>query len=96
MVEWAQSNDAGENTIPVYVSWQLNERMYGDLQGLDKQETRDKYGDDQVHIWRRSYDVPPPNGESLELLLREQYIFAIRNPTYLRRREKRVCCSAWK
>jgi 2,3-bisphosphoglycerate-dependent phosphoglycerate mutase len=37
------------------------------LQGLDKQETRDKYGDDQVHIWRRSYDVPPPNGESLEL-----------------------------
>ena len=67
MVEWAQSNDAGDNTIPVYVSWQLNERMYGDLQGLDKQETRDKYGDEQVHIWRRSYDVPPPNGESLEL-----------------------------
>ena len=52
---------------PVQVSWQLNERMYGDLQGLDKQETRDKYGDEQVHIWRRSYDVPPPNGESLEL-----------------------------
>ncbi len=67
MVEWAQSNDSGENTIPVHVSWQLNERMYGDLQGLDKQETRDKYGDEQVHIWRRSYDVPPPNGESLEL-----------------------------
>jgi 2,3-bisphosphoglycerate-dependent phosphoglycerate mutase len=41
--------------------------MYGDLQGLDKQETRDKYGDEQVHIWRRSFDVPPPNGESLEL-----------------------------
>ena len=41
--------------------------MYGDLKGLYKQETRDKYGDDQVHIWRRSYDVPPPNGESLEL-----------------------------
>lgn len=67
MVEWAQSNDSNENTIPVYVSWQLNERMYGDLQGLNKQETRDKYGDDQVHIWRRSYDIPPPNGESLEL-----------------------------
>ena len=67
MVDWAQSNDSGENTIPVYVSWQLNERMYGDLQGLDKQETRDKYGDEQVHIWRRSYDVPPPSGESLEL-----------------------------
>jgi len=67
MVEWAQSNDSGEGTLPVYVSWQLNERMYGDLQGLDKQETRDKYGDEQVHIWRRSFDVPPPGGESLEL-----------------------------
>ena len=67
MVEWAQSNDSGSNTIPVHVSWQLNERMYGDLQGLDKQETREKFGADQVHIWRRSYDVPPPNGESLEL-----------------------------
>jgi 2,3-bisphosphoglycerate-dependent phosphoglycerate mutase len=67
MVEWAQSNDDGSNTLPVHVSWQLNERMYGDLQGLDKQETREKYGDEQVHIWRRSYDIPPPNGESLEL-----------------------------
>lgn len=67
MVEWAQSNDDGANILPVHVSWQLNERMYGDLQGLDKQETRDKYGDEQVHIWRRSYDIPPPNGESLEL-----------------------------
>ena len=67
MVEWAQSNDSGEGTLPVYVSWQLNERMYGDLPGLDKQESRDKYGDDQVHIWRRSFDVPPPGGESLEL-----------------------------
>jgi 2,3-bisphosphoglycerate-dependent phosphoglycerate mutase len=46
---------------------ELNERMYGDLQGLDKQETRDKFGAEQVKIWRRSYDVPPPNGESLEL-----------------------------
>ena len=67
MVDWAQSNDTGENTLPVYVSWQLNERMYGDLQGLNKQETREKFGNEQVHIWRRSYDVPPPNGESLEL-----------------------------
>tara|TARA_B100000989_G_C19479276_1_gene444398 strand:+ start:43 stop:555 length:513 start_codon:yes stop_codon:yes gene_type:complete len=67
MVEWGQSKDSGKNTIPVYVSWQLNERMYGDLQGLDKQETREKFGAEQVHIWRRSFDVPPPNGESLEL-----------------------------
>ena len=41
--------------------------MYGDLQGLNKAATRAKFGDEQVHIWRRSYDVPPPNGESLEL-----------------------------
>ena len=69
MIEWAQiKGEAGAaDLLPVHVSWQLNERMYGDLQGLDKQETRDKYGDEQVHIWRRSFDVPPPNGESLEL-----------------------------
>ena len=66
MANWSTSN-SDTNTIPVHVSWKLNERMYGDLQGLDKQETRDKYGDEQVHIWRRSYDVPPPNGESLEM-----------------------------
>lgn len=45
----------------------LNERHYGDLQGLNKARTAEKYGAEQVHIWRRSYDVPPPNGESLEL-----------------------------
>jgi 2,3-bisphosphoglycerate-dependent phosphoglycerate mutase len=43
----------------------LNERHYGDLQGLNKDETRKKFGDEQVHIWRRSYDIPPPNGECL-------------------------------
>ncbi|KAL7515063.1 hypothetical protein ACHAXN_012306 [Cyclotella atomus] len=46
--------------IPVNKAWQLNERHYGGLQGLDKQETVDKYGKDQVLIWRRSYDIPPP------------------------------------
>ena len=44
----------------------LNERMYGDLQGLDKTETAIKFGEDQVKVWRRSYDVAPPNGESLK------------------------------
>ncbi len=44
----------------------LNERDYGDLVGLNKTETADKFGKDQVHIWRRSYDTPPPNGESLK------------------------------
>ncbi len=44
----------------------LNERNYGDLVGLNKAETADKFGKEQVHIWRRSYDTPPPNGESLK------------------------------
>jgi len=46
--------------IPVEKSWRLNERHYGSLQGLNKSETAAKFGDDQVLIWRRSYDVPPP------------------------------------
>jgi len=45
--------------IPVTKAWELNERHYGNLQGLDKQETVDKYGKDQVLVWRRSYDIPP-------------------------------------
>ena len=46
--------------IPVIRDWRLNERHYGALQGLNKAETAAKYGDEQVHIWRRSYDIPPP------------------------------------
>ena len=46
--------------IPVHKSWRLNERHYGALQGLNKAETAEKYGDEQVHIWRRSYDTLPP------------------------------------
>ncbi|MGB7405379.1 MAG: 2,3-diphosphoglycerate-dependent phosphoglycerate mutase [Pacificimonas sp.] len=46
--------------LPVTKDWQLNERHYGGLTGLNKQETRDKHGDEQVHIWRRSFDTPPP------------------------------------
>lgn len=56
-----------DETIPVFAAWQLNERWYGDLQGLDKDETRQKYGKEQVHIWRRSYDISPPHGESLKM-----------------------------
>ena len=51
--------------VPIY-NKALNERMYGDLQGLDKAETAQKYGDEQVKVWRRSFDIPPPNGESLK------------------------------
>jgi 2,3-bisphosphoglycerate-dependent phosphoglycerate mutase len=53
--------------LPTIRDEALNERHYGDLQGLNKAQTAEKFGAEQVHIWRRSYDVPPPNGESLEL-----------------------------
>src|SRR4051812_18111497 len=53
--------------LPVIRDQALNERHHGDLQGLNKEELAQKYGADQVKLWRRSYDVAPPNGESLEL-----------------------------
>ena len=55
-----------QTTIPIIKNAALDERMYGSLQGLNKAETAAKYGDAQVEIWRRSYDVRPPGGESLE------------------------------
>jgi 2,3-bisphosphoglycerate-dependent phosphoglycerate mutase len=57
------SNNIG---VPTTEDLALNERMYGDLQGLDKTETEQKFGVEQVKIWRRSYDIAPPNGESLK------------------------------
>ena len=50
----------GQEHVPVNQDWRLNERMYGGLTGLNKKETAEKYGPDQVKAWRRSYDVPPP------------------------------------
>ncbi len=58
--------EAGRTGLPMHRDQALNERHYGDLQGLNKAETAEKYGTEQVHIWRRSYDVPPPGGESLK------------------------------
>jgi 2,3-bisphosphoglycerate-dependent phosphoglycerate mutase len=58
--------DLGQTKIPVIKDEALNERHYGDLQGKNKDATRKEFGEEQVHIWRRSYDVPPPNGESLK------------------------------
>ena len=55
-----------QTRIPIQEDQALNERMYGDLQGLNKAETAQKYGEQQVKIWRRSYDIPPPGGESLK------------------------------
>lgn len=56
----------GQEKIPIEKDQALNERHYGELQGLNKAETAKKFGDKQVHIWRRSYDVAPPGGESLK------------------------------
>lgn len=59
-------NEIGKPDIPVIMDKALNERSYGNLEGLNKAETTLKYGDEQVHTWRRSYDVVPPGGESLK------------------------------
>ena len=57
---WLAMDQMDQLWIPVYKTWRLNERHYGALQGLNKAETAKKYGDEQVHIWRRSYDIQPP------------------------------------
>ncbi len=56
----------GQTDLPITRDQALNERDYGDLVGLNKDDARKKWGDEQVHIWRRSFDVPPPGGESLK------------------------------
>ncbi len=67
--EWSfiHSEESRKKCIPVYTAWQLNERMYGDLQGMNKQEMREKFGDEKVLLWRRSDEVAPPGGESLKM-----------------------------
>ncbi len=57
---WLMLDEMDRMWIPVLRDWRLNERHYGALQGLNKAETAARYGDEQVHIWRRSYDIPPP------------------------------------
>ena len=58
--------EMNQKSIAIVKSQKLNERNYGDLAGLNKDDAREKWGEDQVHIWRRSFDVPPPGGESLK------------------------------
>ena len=57
---WLALTEMDQVWIPVHREWRLNERHYGSLQGLNKAETAEKHGDDQVLVWRRSYDIPPP------------------------------------
>ena len=65
--EIVMSKNRVSGEIPTKQDDRLNERNYGDLQGLNKAETAEIHGAEQVHIWRRSFDVPPPGGESLEM-----------------------------
>lgn len=69
--QWGKihSDHARSNVLPVYTDNALNERMYGALQGLNKEETANTYGAEQVHQWRRSYAIAPPGGESLKMTL---------------------------
>lgn len=63
---WIVMDETDRMWIPVHRCWRLNERMYGALQGLNKAETAAEYGDEQVHIWRRSYEVRPPEIEKTD------------------------------
>ncbi|MEK4034477.1 2,3-bisphosphoglycerate-dependent phosphoglycerate mutase [Methylocystis sp. IM3] len=58
--------ELGQSNVPTVKDRALNERHYGDLSGLNKDEAREQWGEEQVRLWRRSYDVPPPGGESLK------------------------------
>ena len=58
--------EIGQTGLPTKKNLALNERDYGDLSGLNKDDARKRWGEEQVHVWRRSYDVPPPGGESLK------------------------------
>jgi len=64
--EWGQFEGGNGNCLPTYVSEKINERYYGKLQGLNKEESKTTFGEDQVKLWRRSWDVRPPEGESLK------------------------------
>ena len=66
MKKWGHFKDLSENDLPVYVSEKLNERYYGKLQGLNKEEMIKKYGTEKIRLWRRSFNIAPPGGESLK------------------------------
>jgi 2,3-bisphosphoglycerate-dependent phosphoglycerate mutase len=81
---WIALEETDRMWIPVVKDWRLNERHYGGLQGLDKAETAAKYGMEQVHIWRRSYDIPPP------ALTRDDERWPGRDPRYASLRPEQV------
>ncbi|MBU3896100.1 histidine phosphatase family protein [Patescibacteria group bacterium] len=70
MKKWGHFIDISQQDVPVYVTEKLNERYYGKLQGANKDWAVRKYGKDKVKLWRRSFDIPPPKGESLKDVLK--------------------------
>jgi len=90
MQRWGNYVDISKNDVPVYVSEKLNERYYGKLQGLNKKETMKKYGKEIVHLWRRSYDIAPPGGESLKDVVKRATPFYKKNIENDLRRGKNV------
>lgn len=84
MQKWGNYTDTSINDVPTYISENLNERYYGELQGLDKAETIKKYGEEKVHLWRRSYEVAPPGGES------EKDVYKRTTPFYQKYIEKNL------
>ena len=81
---WIALEETDRMWIPVVKDWRLNERHYGALQGLDKAETAAKYGMEQVHVWRRSYDIPPP------ALTRDDERWPGRDPRYAGLRPEQI------
>jgi len=66
ITKWGNYVDISEYDVPVFITENLNERYYGKIQGENKETVIKKYGEEQVHLWRRSYDIAPPGGESLK------------------------------
>jgi len=75
MQKWGKFADISESDMPVFVSEKLNERYYGELQGLNKGETKRRYGEEKVQLWRRSYETAPPSGESLKEVVKRTIPF---------------------
>ncbi len=88
------SEEAEKGVVFVHKAWELNERMYGRLQGLNKAETAEKYGAEQVQTWRRSYDVAPPDGESLEMTAARAIPYFKKNIVHQLEQGKNVFVSA--
>lgn len=88
------SQEAETNTIPVYSAWELNERMYGRLQGLNKAETAAQYGEQQVQRWRRGFGDIPPEGESLQMTAERTLPYFHQHIVPAVRRGERVLVSA--